>query len=78
MLAELRDGILTNMTEGRVLVLSGGKGKEIVARQKTLSLVADGVRENAKIPVTRILFKASDKNSEVVRFAVVKGFGDDN
>ncbi len=77
-LAELRNGILTNMTEETMLVLSGGRGRYITDRQKCLSVIAEVVSAKTKVPFSNILFKASDKNSEAVKFSVMKGLVNDN
>lgn len=70
-LSGLRDGILTNMTESTVLVLSGGRGKYATDRARSLSVVADCIRDSAKIPSSNILFSVSECSQEELRLSVV-------
>ena len=77
-LSQLRDGILTNMTEKTMLVLSGGRGKYITDRQNCLSVIAEIVCANTKVPLSKILFKTSEKDDGVVKIVVVRGMNNDN
>ena len=77
-LSQLRDGILTNITDNTMLVLSGGRGKYITDRQKCLAVIAETVCSNAKVPLSKILFNASEKNDGVVKITVVRGMNNDN
>jgi hypothetical protein len=77
-LSQLRDGILTNMTEKTMFVLSGGRGKYITDRQNCLSVIAENVCSNAKVPLSKIIFKASEKDDGIVKIAVVRGIDNDN
>lgn len=77
-LSQLRDAILTNMTEKTMLVLSGGRGKYITDRQNCLSVIAEIVCANTKVPLSKILFKASEKDDGVVKIVVVRGMNNDN
>lgn len=77
-LSQLRDGILTNMNDNTMLVLSGGRGKYNMDRQNCLSVIAETVCIHAKVPLSKILFKASEKNDGVVKMTVVRGMNNDN
>jgi len=70
LLRSLKDGILTNMTDNAVLVLRGGKGRYITDRQKRLSIIAENIEMESKVPLSRILFQASDQESDSITLSV--------
>ena len=70
LLRSLKDGILTNMTDSATLVLSGGKGKYITDRQKRLSIIAECINMEAKVPLSQILFQASGQGADSVTLSV--------
>lgn len=70
LLRSLKDGILTNMTDSATLVLSGGKGKYIIDRQKRLSIIAECINMEAKVPLSQILFQASGQEADSVTLSV--------
>lgn len=69
-LRSLKDGILTNMTDSTTLVLLGGTGKYITDRQKRLSIIAECINMEAKIPLSQILFQASDQETNSITLSV--------
>ena len=69
-LRSLKDGILTNMTDSTTLVLLGGTGKYITDRQKRLSIIAECINMEAKIPLPQILFQASDQETNSITLSV--------
>ncbi len=70
LLRSLKDGILTNMTDSTTLVLFGGKGKYITDRQKRLSIIAECIKMESKVPLSQILFQASDQESDSITLSV--------
>lgn len=70
-LAELRDGILTNMIEGAVLVLSGGKGRYVTDRQRQLSIIAENIRQITGVRMNDILISVAEDSQEYVNIAIV-------
>jgi len=70
LLRSLKDGILTNMTDSTALVLSGGKGKYISDRQKRLSIIAECIEMESKVPLSKILLQASDQESDSITLSV--------
>lgn len=70
LLRSLKDGILTNMTDSTALVLSGGRGKFITDRQKRLSIIVDCIKMESKVPLSKILFQASDQESDTITLSV--------
>ena len=70
LLRSLKDGILTNMTDSTMLVLLGGNGKYITDRQKRLSVIAECIKLESKVPLSQILFQASDQESESITLSV--------
>mgnify|MGYP003571265699 FL=1 len=69
-LRTLKDGILTNMTDSTTLVLLGGTGKYITDRQKRLSIIAECIKMEAKVPLSQILFQASDQETNSITLSV--------
>jgi hypothetical protein len=53
-----------------MLVLLGGKGKYITDRQKRLSVIAECIKLESKVPLSQILFQASDQESESITLSV--------
>lgn len=72
-LAELRDGILTNLTEGVVLVLSGGKGKYVTDRQRNLSVIADCIGAKLSISLSQMYLQPAGETSDEVRLTLING-----
>ena len=70
LLRSLKDGILTNMTCGATLVLLGGKGKDVTERQKQLSIIAECIKMKAEVPLSQILFQASDQETDSITLSV--------
>ena len=70
LLRSLKDGILTNMTDSTALVLFGGKGKHITDRQKRLSIIAECIKMESQVPLSQILFQASDQESDSITLSV--------
>jgi len=70
LLRSLKDGILTNMNNNTILVLRGGKGKYITDRQKRLSIIAECFERESKVPLSKILFQASDQESDAITLSV--------
>ncbi len=70
-LSQLRDGILTNMTEKTGLVMSGGRGKYATDRMRSIVVIADCLKDVAGIPLSRMMFRAGDKSEATVTFTVV-------
>lgn len=70
LLRSLKDGILTNMTDSTTLVLFGGKGKYIPDRQKWLSVIAECIKIESKVPISHILFQASDQDSDTITLSI--------
>ena len=69
-LRSLKDGILANMTASTTLVLKGGRGKHITDRQKQLSIIAECIQIETGIPLSQILFQASEEDSDSVTLYV--------
>ena len=70
LIRSLKNGILTNMVENSSLVLSGGTGKYITDRQKQLSIIAECINKEAKVPLSQILFQASDQETNLITLSV--------
>lgn len=60
LLADLRCGILTNMTEDTVLVVSGGQGKYITDRMRNLAVVSECIMGVTEIPLSKILLQVGE------------------
>ena len=73
-LGELREGLLTNLTDSTVLVLSGGRGRYAAERAKSLSVIVDSLSAVAGVPASSILFQVGDTSSSNVSFSVVSRF----
>ena len=73
-LTSLKDGFLTNLTEGTSLVISGGQGKYITDRQRKLAVIADCIKEIAKIPVSKMYFQPAEESTDEVRLQIVPSF----
>ncbi len=73
-LSQLRDGILTNMTEKTMLVLSGGKGKYVTDRQKCLSVVADCIREYCGFSLSTIYFQPGSVSLDKITLQIVPAY----
>ena len=69
-LAGLRDGILTNMTDKTILVLSGGRGKYATDRIQELAVIADNLRMMSHIPLSRICLRLQDGSLESIRIQI--------
>lgn len=66
-LASLREGFLTNLTDEAVLVISGGSGKYVTDRQRKLAVIADCIKEAAKVPFSKMYFQpASESTDEII------------
>ena len=72
-LSQLRDGILTNMNESSILVLSGGKGEYITDRQRNLSIIADCIRAMLSISLSQMYLQPADKSSDMVKLLLLNG-----
>ena len=70
-LAELRNGILTNMTENTMLVIAGGRGKYAADRMQNLASIADGLRLMSHLPLSRISLRLHDDTSEQIRILII-------
>ena len=70
LLRSLKNGILTNMTSSATLVLLGGKGKDVTERQKQLSIIAECIKMKAEVPLSQILFQASDQETDSITLSV--------
>ena len=70
-LAGLRNGILTNMTENTMLVISGGRGKYLPERLQDLSVIVDSLSTWSSIPITNIMFQAGGASSSNVILSVI-------
>lgn len=70
-LAELRNGILTNMTDKTMLVVSGGRGKYVPERVSELSVIVDSLSSVSGVPMTNIMFQACGVSCSTVTLSVV-------
>ena len=70
-LAGLRNGILTNMTEKTMLVISGGRGKNLPERVQNLSAIVESLSTWSGIPMTNIMFQAGGASSSNVVVSVI-------
>lgn len=70
-LTELRNGILTNMTDKTVLVVSGGRGKYVPERVSELSVIVDSLSSVSGVPMTNIMFQACGVSCSTVTLSVV-------
>ena len=70
-LAGLKNGILTNMTEKTMLVISGGRGKYVPERVQDLSVIVDSLSAVSGIPMTNIMFQAGGASSSNVILSVI-------
>lgn len=70
-LKALKDGILTNLTAGTVLVIRGGNGRYITDRQKKLAVIADCIKEVAGVPVSKMYFQPSAESTDDVILQIV-------
>jgi hypothetical protein len=70
-LASLRDGFLTNLTDEAVLVISGGSGKYVTDRQRKLAVIADCIREEAKIPFSKMYFQPASESTDEIFLHIV-------
>jgi len=73
-LKSIRDGLLTNLTEETVLVISGGSGRYVTDRQRKLAVVADCLKEIAKVPTTKMYFQPGCESSDAITFQIVPAF----
>ncbi len=71
-LVELRNGILTNMTDNTVLVISGGRGKYVTDRQRCLSVIAESLSQIAGVQMGDILISVAEDSQEDVNVAIVQ------
>ena len=60
LLADLRCGIFTNMTEDTLLVVSGGQGKYITDRMRNLAVVSECIMGVTEIPLSKILLQVGE------------------
>ncbi len=70
-LAGLKNGILTNMTEKTMLVISGGRGKYVPEQVQDLSVIVDSLSTWSGIPMTNIMFQAGGASSSNVILSVI-------
>lgn len=70
----LSEGFLTNLTETTVLVIKGGSGRTITDRQRKLAVIADCIKEVAKIPVTKMYFQPADVSTDDVILQIVPAY----
>ncbi len=70
-LEELSNGILTNMTDNTVLVISGGMGKYVTDRQRSLSVIAESISQIAGVQMGDILISVAEDSQKEVNIAIV-------
>lgn len=73
-LKALKEGVLTNLTSGSVLVIRGGNGKYITDRQKKLAVIADCIKEVAGIPLSKMYFQPSAESTDDVILQIVPAY----
>lgn len=72
----LSEGILTNCTDATFLVLSGGQGKDAIARNRNLAALALSVSEVCHIPIERIYTNPSDVDCQGYRLRIIPAWKD--
>ena len=70
-LAGLRDGILTNMTDKTVLVLSGGVGRHITDRINNLAVVAECIHGITRVLAKDILLCVAENSQQELNVKIV-------
>lgn len=70
-LADLRDGFLTNLTDNTVLIVKGGDGKYVTDRQRKLAVVAECISGIAKVPMSKMYFQPSELSVEEITLSIV-------
>lgn len=71
-LASLKTGILTNMTDSTILVISGGRGKYPSDRARCLAVIAENINVVADLDFSKIKLQIAGENEQHVKLLIEK------
>ena len=73
LLRSLKEGILTNMTDETVLILSGGRGRLVADKVRNLAIIAECLNYETKVPFGKLFIHLNDDGYDELRMLVGKG-----
>lgn len=73
-LRELQQGFLTNLNNRSVLIVKGGRGRNVTDRQKRLAVIAENISDVVKIPFAKIFFQPAAEPTEDVILQIVPAY----